>query len=383
VSTRDEDILDFDFFDEEEAPAWEEPAERSGAGPPRGRGPRVRRPRLRGTGNLTPLLRLVGLIALAILVVVLLAVWVEGCVADRQRVRYTDYMAEIGAVGNNSARLGQQLNGLLTTPGLNQEDLDAKLRGFVQTAENQVQRADGIDPPGPLHDAHEGALEALRFRVSGLQGLQTAFRETIAADDAGAAGQALAAQTQRLLASDVLWADSFRVRAEAALEDEEVEGVQPPASRFVTMDDLTAASSLAAIWRRIRGAAEDGTPTGLRGTQIAYVKVLPGGTLLSTTTEATIRVTDALAFEVGVEDSGDHQEVDIDVTLTIPKTPEPIVQTKTIAIIDPGETKSVTFRVGTLVSFGEQVRIRVDVEPVRGETFTANNTAEYPVVFTL
>ena len=25
MSTRDDDILDFDFFDEEDAPAWEEP----------------------------------------------------------------------------------------------------------------------------------------------------------------------------------------------------------------------------------------------------------------------------------------------------------------------------------------------------------------------
>ena len=46
------------------------------------------------------------------------------------------------ASGRRSARL-------LTTPGLNQEDLDAKLGGYVQTAENQVQKAEGLDPPGP------------------------------------------------------------------------------------------------------------------------------------------------------------------------------------------------------------------------------------------
>ena len=37
MSTRDDDILDFDFFDEEEAPAWEEP-EGSDAHPPAERG---------------------------------------------------------------------------------------------------------------------------------------------------------------------------------------------------------------------------------------------------------------------------------------------------------------------------------------------------------
>jgi hypothetical protein len=75
--------------------------------------------------------------------------------------------------------------------------------------------------------------------------------------------------------------------------------------------------------------------------------------------------------------------VRIKVTLTIPKQPDPIVLTQTIAIIDPGETKTVTFKVGALVPFGEQTTVKVDVDPVAGETNTSNNTAEYPVIFTL
>ena len=142
-------------------------------------------------------------------------------------------------------------------------------------------------------------------------------------------------------------------------------------------------SDLAAIWQRIQGASTGGTPSGLHGSGISYVKALPSGQLLSETTEATILVTDELAFEVGVEDTGDSQEVQLKVTLTIPSQPDPIVQSKTIPIIDPGETKAVTFQIGSLVPFGEQVSVKVDVDPVQGETNTANNTAEYPVIFTL
>ena len=382
MSTRDEDILDFDFFDEEEPPSWEEPVERR-PGPPRGRGPRDRGPRFRVPGNLTPLLRLVALIALAILIVVLLVVWAEGCAADRKQERYGDYMTEIGAIGNASARLGQNLGTTLTTPGLKQEDLDAKLGGFIQTAENHVQSAQDLDAPGPLVQANEGAVEALRFRVNGLRGLQTVFKETTDETDATAVGQRLAEQTQRLLASDVVWADSFQARATTVLEDEGVDGIQPPASEFVTAEELTTASALAAIWQRVQGASTGGTPTGLHGSGIASVKALPSGQLLSTETETTITVTDDLAFEVAVEDTGDSQEVRIKVTLTIPAQPDPIVKTATIPIIDPGETKSVTLEVGALVPFEEQVAVKVDVDPVPGETNTANNTAEFPVIFTL
>jgi hypothetical protein len=382
VSTRDEDILDFDFFDEEEPSSWEEPGDR-GTGSPRGRGPRPPRARFRGPGNLTPLLRLVALIGLAILVVVLLVVWVEGCASDRKRDRYASYMTDIGQIGNASAKLGSELGTLLTTPGLKQEDLDAKLGGFVQRAEAQMQNAENLDTPGPLHDANEGAVQSLYLRVVGLSGLRTTFQETANATDATEAGLALAAQAARLQASDVVWADLFRAPAQTVLEDEEIEGVQVPSSEFVATDDLTTASALAAVWQRIQGASTGGTPSGLHGNGIAYVKALPSEQLLSTETETTIKVSTQLAFEVGVEDTGDSQEVRVKVTLTIPKQPDAIVKTSTIPIIDPGETKVVTFQVGALVPFGEQIRIRVDVDPVQGETNTQNNSYEYPVIFTL
>ena len=120
------------------------------------------------------------------------------------------------------------------------------------------------------------------------------------------------------------------------LSDEGIEGLDVPSSEFVTADDLVTQSSLAAIWQRIQGASTGGTTTGLHGNQISSVKALPSGQLLSTTTETTIKVTDELAFEVGITDSGESQEVRVKVTLTIPKQPDPIVKTATIPIIDAG-----------------------------------------------
>ena len=382
MSTRDEDILDFDFFDEEDAPAWEEPEGFEPLPPSdrerRGRGSRFGPPR-----NLTPLLRLIGLIALAILVIVLLVVWVEGCTADAKVDRNEAYLADIGAIGNASARLGQQLSTTLTTPGLKQEDLDAKLGGYISTAEGQVQRAEDLDPPGAMVGPNTGAVEALQYRANGLRGLQATFRETADETDASVAGEQLVVQTQRFLASDIIWTDSFQTPAEAVLQDEGIEGLTVPSSEFITADDLVTQSDLAAIWQRIQNASTGGTPSGLHGNQISSVKALPSGVTLSTANETTINVTDELAFEVAITDSGESQEVRVKVTLTIPKQPEPIVQTKTIPLIDAGETKTVTFQIGALVPFGEQTTVKVDVDPVPGETNTSNNSYEYPVIFTL
>jgi hypothetical protein len=383
MTTRDEDILDFDFFGEDEPTSWDEPSEPP-PGPPRDRPPRGPRRRIRPPGNSTPLLRLVALISLAILIVVLLVVWVEGCATDRKRERYSDYMTQVAGVGNRSAKLGQELETTLTTPALKLEDLDAKLNGYVQSAENQVEQAEEIDAPGPLHNAHEGAIEALVYRANGLRGLKTSFQETADAAESTVAGEQLAAHMDRLLASDVIWVDSFKARAEEVVSSEDVVVTpEPPTSEFVTADELTTPESMAAIWQRIQGAADGGTPAGSHGSGISYVKVLPSGTTLSTDGEEEILVTDQLAFEVGVEDTGDSQEVGIVVTLTIPKDTGPIVMEKTIPIIEPGEIVPVRFDIGSEIPPFDQVSVKVDVDPVQGETNTANNTYEYPVIFSL
>ena len=56
---------------------------------------------------------------------------------------------------------------------------------------------------------------------------------------------------------------------------------------------------------------------------------------------------------------------------------------QTIDIINPGETKTVVFRDFPSVDFGERRIMRIDVDPVPGEENTGNNSAEYPVIFSL
>jgi hypothetical protein len=378
VSTHDEDILDFDFFDEgatTEAPAREEPG-----GRPSGRGPR--RPHVR-PGGWTPLLRLIGLIAFAILLVVLVVVWAQGCAGDRKRDAYSDYSGELRPIAQDSAKIGQDLAELLTTPGLKQDDLETQLSGLIEQQKLDVTNAQELDPPGPLTPSNEHAIDALQLRVSGLQGMLNVFKSTKASKDATAAGQLLAEQATRLTASDVVWEDLFRKPATAVLEDEGIDGVSMPESNFVENPQLYTASSMSAIWQRIHGASTGGTPAGAHGSSLAYVRAQPSGQTLSTDNETTIQVSTDLAFEVGVTNSGDFQEVSVKVTLTIPKQPSPIVKNATIDLIDPGTTKSVTFRDFGEVPIGEPVSVQVAVQPVQGETNKGNNSAEFPVIFSL
>jgi hypothetical protein len=382
---RDDDIIEFDFFDDE--PETEQATQRRPALRPRqtdrpgGGGPR--RPTFRGPDGVTPLLRLVLLVALAIFVVILLVFWIQSCRSDSKTNAYRGYMQDMTAVGNASAEIGRNLNDQLTTPGISQEDLVRSIEGLTDRHEQVVRNAQDVDPPGPLRDEHAAAIEALQFRVSGLSGLAAAFRETAGTQDAASAGAVLAAQAERFVASDVIWDDLFAEPSKAELEAQGISGVAVPDSNFVVTADLASQRSMVALWQRLQGAAEGGTPTGLHGTGIVSTVVLPSGEQLDPNAETVVEATSDLAFRVTIQNSGDSQEVGIKITLTIEKTPEPITQTKTIQLINSGESKSVTFEDLGQPPFGPTTPVHVDVEPVPGEANTGNNSEEYPVVFSL
>jgi hypothetical protein len=386
VSSHDDDILDFDFFEDDATREMQSPGRGDNPGRPAGGGGGgPRRPRLSAPHGVTPLLRLIGLVAFAILVIVLLALWVQGCSGETKRSTYSKAMTDIGTIGSSSSKIGSSLAELLTTPGLKQAELETSLGGLIQRQQQDVDSAESLDVPGPLHPATDHAVEALKLRVTGMQGLLDTFKATKDDDskNATAAGEKLAEQARLLDASDVVWHTLFQAEAEATMQDEGLSDLTAPPSVFVENVELYSARSMTAIWLRIHGASTGGTPSGVHGTGLDKVVVQPAGTQLSTDTETTIKASTDLAFDVYVKNTGDNQEVRIEVTLTIPKGTTPIVKKQTIDLLDIGETKTVTFKDFPAVPFGEKTTVQVSVKPVSGEQNTSNNSAEYPVIFSL
>jgi hypothetical protein len=382
MDSRDDDI-EFDFFEEEPA-TTEAQASQSRVRLPRrgGRGPGLGGPAGPSRG-LTPLLRLLALVAIIVAALVFFGLLVQSCASTSKHDAYKGYLGKVASIAQSSASDGAQLATDLTTSGVKPVDLATKLDGVAEQERQNVAAAQRLDPPGPLRPEHEDLIEALQLRVSGVQGLADTFRRT-ASSKASTDAALLAAPAERLLASDVIWDDLFRGPATTQMKNDGVSGVVAPESHFVTNQSLVTEQSMVLVLQRLRGASTSGgTPTGIHGTNIVETKVLPGGQTLSPTTENTVVATTDLAFVVTVADSGDSQEVGIEVTLTIKKTQGAIVKTQTIDLINPGQTKSITFKNLGQVPFAQRTTVNVDVAPVPGEHNTANNKASYPVIFSL
>ena len=374
MSERDSDI-EFDFFEDEPATTEAQSTRSARRGP---------RPPIRPPAGVTPLLRLIGLIAFAILVVVLLVFAVQSCRGSQKHETYENYMEDVGEVATQSDQIGRRLNGLLTDPAAKLTDIREQLSGLAQQQEQGVTRAEDIEAPGPLRDVHPAVVQTLQLRVSGLEGLERAFQRTARIRSAGIAGRTLAGQARRLVASDIVWDDLFKDPARAVLTDQDVRGVQVPDSNFIREPDRVAtASAMSSIWQRVRGASTGGRACTPRGTGLVSLKALPAGTELSTDTLNTVEASEQLGFSVTIENTGCSQEVRIPIRLTIQKSPENIVKTQTVAIINPGEEQTVTFRDLGQPPFATRTSINVEATPVRGEARTDNNTAEYPVIFSL
>jgi hypothetical protein len=335
-----------------------------------------------GPRNLTPVLRLLALLAIVVAALVFFGLLIQSCASTSKHDTYKSYMGKVSTIAHSSEENGTAVANALITPGVKTTGLSSTLNGIAQQERQNVTAAQNLDVPGPLRDENQHMIESLQLRVSGVQGLADTFAANPTSKATGEAA-VLAAQADRLLASDVVWDDLFTVPSTLELKRQGVSGVSVPDSNFVANRDLTTERSMALLLTRLKGATTGGTPTGIHGTNIVDVKVLPGGQVLSQTDENTITATTDLAFVVTIADSGDSQEVGIKVTLTIQKPQGAIVKTKTVDLINPGQNKSVTFTDLGQVPFAQKTTVNVDVAAVPGEHNTDNNKASFPVIFSL
>ncbi len=390
MSTYDDDNIEFDFFDEPETveatqrrrlPRLEMPGGRGGGGE------RPPRPPLQTPTGLVPLARLVGLIAIAIVVVVGLVFWVGSCQGKSKHDEYASYVDKVKVLADGDKKLGEEFSGKLISPGLKQSELESLLQQYAQQEQQAYTQAQQIRPPGPLRAAHQNLVNALELRAKGFAGLgDTLARANIKKNTTGIA-DALTTDGQVLSAGDVVWEQLYRLPATQQLQNVGVKGVAIPTSKLIPNADLLSARSFSLLLTRLGGASSGGAPTtGKHGDGLISVRVTPQGTDLSSSSPTTVTVSQDLTMTATVEDSGDSTETNVPVTLTITAGGKQIYKkTKTIPVIGAAEQKTVGFTGFDVPpsAFASQASVTVFVSPVPGEQNLTNNKGVYSILFTL
>jgi hypothetical protein len=382
VSTHD-DETELEFFDEPET--LESP----------GRQPRRVRPRRPG-GPRRPsapppgavaLARLAGFVALAIAVVVGLVFWIGSCQGKSRHDEYASYMNDVRPIARSSAATGTAFANALGSAKLTLPALQSKLEQWSRQQQQDYDDALRLRPPAQLQSAHQQVLATLQLRAIGLAGLANQLAQAGSKSPADVAN-ALAGQAQILSASDLVWSELFHLPAKETLTRLGVKGVIPPASQIVSNPDVISARSFGIVYQRLKATNTGGKVTGVHGSALVGTEAVAGSSTkqLSTSAPTTVDVAPNLVFKVTFANSGNFQEVKIPVTLTVSVFGKTVLtQKKVVPSILAQHQQTVTF--GNLqlptTAFGANARVHVEIAKVPGEVRLDNNSASYPVFFSL
>jgi hypothetical protein len=391
---------DDDFDHLEDDSGAEAPPPRSSSSSRRGRGGGGRPPRRSGsTGGgagavlQRPRGRLILLVAFAAVLILVITLVVRDCQRNQLEDQYTSYLNGVAKLVNDSAQQGQQLRQVMANPrGDRPPVLRQKILALSQQAGGLVDQADTLDPPGSLNDAQNSFVTALEYRVTGLSTLAANLPTILQRNDVDFQANSIAGSMQRFLASDVIYQDSFAGPAAQALDKDDFTGTPvPKAQPFLPNPALAsnegARSLLPNLKRRTAASGSGGAASGtLRGTSLVSTEALPSETRLTPGSPISVQGGGDLKWRVTVENGGDFDESNIVVTATLsyPDTPnEPDTKQASIDSLGLGESTTVEIPGPTTPVFGEQGTLRIEIQPVSGESSTDNNAAEYPVKITI
>jgi hypothetical protein len=331
--------------------------------------------------------RLAGFVALAIAIVVGLVFWVGSCQGKSKHDEYRSYMDSIEPIAQSSASSLRSYAKALESPKLTLVQLQSMLELWSRQQQLDYTAAERLVPPAPLQAPHQQVLATLQLRAIGLTGLADTLA-TAGTKPASKVGNRLAGEAELLTASDIVWANLFRLPAKETLSRQGVIGVIAPPSQIVTSPEVITANSFARVYSRLKTTPTTGKVTGVHGSELLGTEAVSGGQTktLSASSPTTVNVAADLVFKVSFKNSGSTQQVHIPVTLTVSVfKKQALRKRKVVPSILQGQTLTVNFanlQLPTSV-FGANATVSVNIGKVPGEVRLDNNQASYPVFFSL
>ena len=320
-----------------------------------------------------------------VIVLILLVLGVRGCLNARKENAIKDYSTDSAELLSESKEDGDQLFKLLSGEGGTDQAtaIINQLNGYRTSSASRVDRGKALDVPGDLNGAQDQLLDVLELRAQGLADITDALQVALGDQDRREGSDEVAKQMQVFLASDIV--DTLRFRADLydVLNQHDLSApTQLPKTGFVPDIQWLQPDFVADQVNALRtgtGGGGEAAP-GLHGNGIAGVSL--GGVALAPGGSATVQLSGDLAFEIQVQNQGENTENDVVVRVTVGDGGDADEQEETIDTIAAGELKTVTIPLTKQPATGQQVPIKVEVEPVPGEQKTDNNTQEASVIFT-
>jgi CARDB len=320
--------------------------------------------------------RLIG-VGVGLAFLILIVIGIRGCLEARSDRALRNYTSDVATIMQQSEQSGKDFFDLFNSPGsTGSSSIDVKNQILAQRDSSQalLDRAQGLDTPGQMHDAESAVEMTLTLRRNALDAIASNVQQAAARSNTANAITAIGDAMGSLYASDIVWTQIGAPEIKKVDQNEGVDAPPLPNGKFMPsnatdfLDQTTLVTKLDSI------TGQTATTGGTHGLQLLQTSI--GGTTLAA--DATTNVpSSSQELEIQVQNSGDSDETGIKVTATLNGSQ---LQGQ-IPALSAGETGTVKIPLTTRPAPGSSVTLEVVVSPVLGEQVTSNNQASYTIVF--
>jgi hypothetical protein len=368
------------FFDEGDEPtrATRQPRPRRGGG---GGGPTDPRP-ARRPDRQTLLVRQGVAIGVGLLLLIVIAVGVKGCVSNQRESALKDYNRDVTSVITSSDRdVGRAFFQLIGSGSDQAQDLQVQVNQLRLAADEDARRARNFDVPDEMKSAHDQLLLTLDFRAEALRRIASDLPTALGrGQPSEQAIQRIAGQMQKFQASDVIYNQRVAPLIKEALDDEGITGQRIPNSQFMPSVAWLSPDYVADQLGAEGGGQSDQPAPGLHGHGLTSVAV-GDNTLQPSPVVNRVPATGRVTFHVTFANQGDNDERNVRVTIRVSGSGRTINARKTVPQTKAGSPAEVDVPLTQTPPIGTAT-VDVAVAAVRGEQKTDNNRQRYTVIFT-
>lgn len=317
-------------------------------------------------------------LAVGVLIIILLVLGIRGCLNARKERGFENYARDLAAITTESEQLSKEFFGRLEDPGdLTELNLQAEISSDEGTAQNLLDRVQGLDTPDELAEA-QGELEfAYELRRDGVAGVADEIDTAQAKRGSEDAVQRIANYMQYFLASDVLYGRS-RGAVETELSNQDIVPDEKLSKATFLPDLEWLDASFIEGLPGIAGGSGGGECEGVCG--IALLETSINGTALTAGDLTNVGGGGPYELDAQVQNQGEGEVTDVRVEYSLSGA-ETGEGSGTISRIAVGETGSAKLNIQPEPPTGEELTLEVTALAVPGEEIEDNNTATYTVVF--
>ena len=322
-----------------------------------------------------------------LLVLVLLVVFVRGCLNSAEEQALKDYNRDVAAVVQKANENTATFFDTLTAGGSSPSDLQTQINQLRVRAESETREAVNLEVPGEMKAPHRSFVLTLSLLEEAIGKVAEKVPSALASDGAVAEGavKSIAGEMQSFTAGDVAYQRRVAAVIQQILNEQDLSATVQTSSfqqNLGWLDPDIVARRIGSDAGRGAGGGATGDPApGTHGHGLVSVAV-GDKTLAPGEVSNRIPASSTLAFKAVIANQGENIETDVRVRVRISG---PNVKTinaqKTVDQTRPGTNAEVSVPLGQAPPIGEAVTIRVEVRGVPGEEKTDNNVQTYTALF--